>query len=53
MADFVSHSLILRPTAIYHITHIDNLLSILGDGGLRCCGDLRRANVPTSRIAEP
>ena len=39
------------PTPIYHITHVDNLSLIIGDGGLRCCADLRRNKVGYRDIA--
>ena len=39
------------PTPIYHITHIDNLPSILADGGLHCCRVLRHGGVTYTDIA--
>jgi hypothetical protein len=40
-----------NPTPIYHITHVDNLPMIIGDGGLRCCADLRGSKVGYHDIA--
>jgi hypothetical protein len=37
-------------TAIYHITHVDNLPRIVADGGLRCVADLRQAGQPASYL---
>ncbi len=39
------------PTLIYHITHLDNLSSILNSGGLIACNDLRQQQVNYTDIA--
>lgn len=42
-----------RPTPIYHITHINNLQSIIAAGGLQTCGELRQTGVNYTDIAYP
>ena len=41
------------PTPIYHITHIDNLASIIQAGGLRAVGRLREQGAGYQSIAYP
>jgi hypothetical protein len=43
--------MIPQPIYIYHITHVNNLSSIIADGGLRTCCDLRQAGVNYTDIA--
>jgi ssDNA thymidine ADP-ribosyltransferase, DarT len=43
--------MIPQPVYIYHITHVNNLSSIITDGGLRTCCDLRDAGVNYTDIA--
>jgi|GEM_PF-4028166 len=38
-------------TPIYHITHIDNLVSIISSGGLIACSQLRQQQVRYTDIA--
>ncbi|ERT08755.1 putative lipoprotein [Lyngbya aestuarii BL J] len=38
-------------TPIYHITHIDNLVSILSSGGLIACSQLRQQQVNYTDLA--
>ena len=40
-----------QPTYIYHITHVDNLSSIIAADGLRTCRDLRNDDVDYVDIA--
>lgn len=42
-----------RPTRIFHITHVDNLASIMRAGGLLCFNALRRAGMRWVSIAYP
>jgi hypothetical protein len=39
------------PTSIYHITHIDNLVSILNSGGLISCSELRQQQTNYTDVA--
>jgi hypothetical protein len=43
--------MIPQPVYIYHITHVNNLSSIITDGGLRTCCDLRNKGVNYTDIA--
>lgn len=42
-----------QPTYIFHITHVNNLPSIIANGGLHTCGTLRQAGVSYRDIAYP
>jgi hypothetical protein len=42
---------VLMPTLIYHITHIDNLSSIINSGGLIACSSLRQQQANYTNIA--
>ncbi len=39
------------PTPIYHITHVDNLSSIINSGGLIACTQLRQQQINYTDIA--
>lgn len=40
-----------KPTYVYHITHLDNLSSLINKGGLLACSQINRENISYLNIA--